>query len=188
MDELTSRFERAVNGFGARVAAVGADQWHLPTPDDGWDVRALVNHLVVEDLWAPLLLDGRTIAEVGDRFDGDQLGDDPLAAWSAASAAAVAAAGTQGALERTVHVSFGDIPGREYLSQLVADHVIHAWDLARAVAGDERLDPELVEFVHGSLAPQADSWRAAGAFGPKVVVADDADLQTRLLALTGRRV
>ena len=29
---------------------------------------------------------GMTIAEVGDRFDGDQLGDDPEAAWAAAAA------------------------------------------------------------------------------------------------------
>jgi uncharacterized protein (TIGR03086 family) len=187
IDDLPALFERAVAEFEARVHAVGSDQWDLPTPDTDWDVRELVNHLLVEALWAPPLLEGRTIAEVGDRFDGDQLGDDPVGAWTAASRAAVAAARAPGALDRTVHVSFGDIPGREYVSQLLCDHVIHAWDLARAVGADEDLDPVLVERVHGYLAPQAGDWRAAGVFGPQVDVPPDAEPQAQLLGLTGRR-
>jgi uncharacterized protein (TIGR03086 family) len=187
MSELMSLFGRAVAEFDARVQAVTDDQWDAPTPDVEWDVRTLVNHVTGEDLWAPPLLDGMTIAEVGDRFDGDVLGDDPKATWVAAVAGAQAAVGQDGALDRTVHVSFGDIPGADYVSQLVSDHVIHSWDLARAIGADERLDPELVEWVHGYLEPQAEAWRNAGAFGPKLEVAPGADLQTRLLALTGRQ-
>ena len=59
--------------------------------------------------------------------------------------------------------------------------------MARAIGGDEALDPELVEWVYEFMAPQADAWRAAGVFGPTVDVPDDADLQTRLLAITGRQ-
>lgn len=187
MSELVSLFGRAVDEFARRVEQISSGQWAAPTPDDQWDVRALVNHIVVEDLWAPPLLDGRTLAEVGDRFDGDQLGDDPLATWQRASAGAVAAVGEKGALERIVHVSFGDIPGSEYVSQLTCDHLIHAWDLARAIGADERLGPDLVEFVYGYLSPQADGWRSAGVFGPRVEVPEGADRQTQLLALSGRR-
>jgi hypothetical protein len=71
------------------------------------------------NLWAPPLLAGSTIAEVGDRFDGDQLGDDPRASWASAAQQSTAAVGDAGALARTVHVSFGDISGEEYVSQLV---------------------------------------------------------------------
>ena len=187
MSDVVPLFARAVEEFGRRVEVVGAGQWTAPTPDAEWDVRALVNHVLAEDLWAPALLQGRTLAEVGDRFDGDNLGDDPLGVWRRASADAVVAVGEDGALDRVVHVSFGDIPGREYVSQLTCDHVIHAWDLARAVGADERLDPELVEFAHGYLAPQVDAWRSAGVFGPEVDVPADADRQTVLLALSGRR-
>jgi uncharacterized protein (TIGR03086 family) len=187
MSELVSLFGRAVGEFDARVQAVADDQWGAPTPDVEWDVRTLVNHVTGEDLWAPPLLDGMTIAEVGDRFDGDLLGGDPKAAWGAAVVGARGAVGQDGALDRTTHLSFGDLPGSDYVSQLVCDHVIHAWDLARAIGADERLDPELVEWVHGYLAPQAEAWRSAGAFGPVVDVPADADAQTRLLALTGRR-
>ena len=186
-DPLVSQFGRAVEEFGRRVEAVAADQWSAPTPDTDWDVRALVNHLVVECLWAPPLLEGRTLGEVGDRFDGDQLGDDPQATWRWASAAAVAAVETEGVLDRIVHVSFGDIPGREYVSHLTCDHLIHAWDLARAIGGDERLDPDLVEFAFGYLEPQVDGWRVAGVFGPSVDLPPGADRQSALLALSGRR-
>ena len=187
MNDLVVLFERAVQEFGRRVPLIGDDQWGAPTPDTEWDVRALANHILNEELWAPPLLEGLTMADVGDRFDGDQLGDDPAAAWAKASEEAIAAVRSPGALGRTVHVSFGDISGQEYVSQLTCDHVIHAWDLARAIGADERLDPELVEFAAGFLTPQADGWRAAGVFGPQVDVGEDADAQARLLALSGRR-
>jgi hypothetical protein len=36
------------------------------------------------------------------------------------------------------------------------------------------------------LAPEAEAWRAMGVYGPAVAVPDDASLQDRLLALSGR--
>jgi uncharacterized protein (TIGR03086 family) len=184
--DLVALFARSVEHFGARLPLI-RDQWPDPTPDAGWDVRALVNHVLNEDLWAPPLLHGMTIAEVGDRFDGDQLGDDPQAAWAEAAAASVAAVSEPGALDRTVHVSFGDISGREYVSQLTCDHLIHGWDLARAIGADERLDPDLVDFAYEFLSPQVDGWRSAGAFGPRVAVPTGATRAEQLLALTGRQ-
>ena len=178
-------YRRSVEQFGQRVMAISDGDWDRPTPCADWSVRALVHHLVYEELWAPPLFEGRTIAEVGDRFEGEILGGDPQSAWKEAAAAALDGVSPD-VLDRTVHLSFGDVPGREYLGQLTADHVIHAWDLARGIGGDERLDPELVEFVHTLMAPQVEQWRDAGVFGPAVAVPDDADLQTKLLALTGR--
>lgn len=186
MADLVTLFARSVEQFGPRLAAVG-DRWHDPTPDTEWDVRALANHVIGEDLWAPPLLQGLTIAEVGDRFDGDQLGDDPLAAWTAAAAASIAAVSADGALDRTVHVSFGDISGREYVSQLTCDHLIHGWDMARALGIDETLDAELVEFAAETLGPQVEGWRRAGVFGPGIELPAGASAQDQLLALTGRQ-
>ncbi len=101
---------------------IGDDQWSRPTPCEQWDVRALVNHVTGEALWAPPLFAGATIAEVGDRFDGDVLGDDPKGRWRAAAAEAVAAVSREGWLEQTVHLSFGDFSGRFYAEQLFADY------------------------------------------------------------------
>ena len=178
-------YQRSVEEFGQRIMAIGADDWARPTPCTDWSVRDLVRHLVYEELWTPPLLAGATVAEIGDRFEGDILGDDPQVAWKEAAAHAVAAA-TPGVLERTVHLSFGDFPGQDYLGQLTADHTIHAWDLARAINADERLDPGLVQFVHDFMAPQAEQWAAAGVFAAQVDVPADADVQAKLLALSGR--
>ena len=184
--DLVTLFRRSMDGFDARVRAVADGQWSNVTPCADWDVRTLVNHLVGEQLWAVPLFEGKTIAEVGDQFDGDLLGDDPKAAWASSSAEAAAVVGAAGALERTVHLSFGDTTGDDYLSQLIVDLVVHAWDLARGIGGDEQLDPDGVQFASDYLSPRVDGWRQAGAFGPAVDVAPDADPQTRLLALTGR--
>ena len=177
---------RAVGEFDARVRAVGDDQWELPTPCSDWNVRQLVNHLVYEDRWTVPLMEGTTLAEVGDRYEGDLLGDEPRKAWAESSAEAVAAVQDDGALERTVHLSSGPTPATEYVSQLFADHLIHAWDLARAVGADDRLDPELVEACAAWFAAMEPHYRAAGAIGARPDTPPGADAQTILLAAFGR--
>ncbi len=121
----TALMAAAIDGFEQRLGAVGATEWNAATPCDDWDVRTLVNHVVGELLWMPPLLEGKTIAEVGDRFDGDVLGSDPSTTYRSAAAAAQAAAFEPGAQERTVHLSFGDFPGSEYVGQVVSDVIIH---------------------------------------------------------------
>ena len=177
----------AVAEFDARVRQVGDHQWQGATPDEEWAVRDLVNHVAGEDLWAPPLLAGSTITEVGDRFDGDVLGADPKAAWFAASAGVVRAVGDQDVLDRIVHLSFGDFPGREYAMQLFADHLIHAWDLARAIGADERLDEELVTSCAAWFDATEEAYRNAGVIAARPPVPGDADAQTLLLARFGRR-
>ena len=186
MADVVGLYRRAVEEFGARLRTVSAEQWSAPTPASEWDVRALVNHVLNENQWVPPLLEGLTIAEVGDRFEGDQLGDEPYSAWTDVAVAAIAASQADDVPVRPVHVSFGDITGEDYLAQVTTDHVIHAWDLARATGGDEHLDPELVDFAYGYIAPQVELWRGAGAFGPAIKAPAGADRQAELLALTGR--
>jgi uncharacterized protein (TIGR03086 family) len=182
----TMQFRQALEEFGQRVERVPSDAWASPTPCADWDVRTLVNHLVGELRWMPPILAGKTIDEVGDQFDGDLLGEDPAATYHAAMGEAIAAAEQPGVLGRTVHLSFGDVPGTEYLAQVTSDLTIHSWDLARGAGLETRLDRELVGAVYEFMAPQADAWRGAGAFGPAVDVGKDADAQERLLAITGR--
>ncbi|MDQ3878369.1 MAG: TIGR03086 family metal-binding protein [Actinomycetota bacterium] len=185
--DVVALFARALDQFGERVAAVKDDQWNDPTPCTDWDVRALTNHVINEVLWMPPLFEGKTIEQVGDRFDGDQLGDNAQTSWKKAQRGALDAVSQPGALEKTVHLSFGDFPGRVYLGQVTSDLVIHCWDLARGIDGDDRLDPELVSFVIAELGPQVEAWRSAGALESEVPVAADADEQTKLLAMAGRK-
>jgi uncharacterized protein (TIGR03086 family) len=176
---------RAVAGFGDRVRGVPAGAWRWPTPCEGWDVRELVAHVVEECRWTPPLLAGATVEEVGDRFAGDLLGDDPVAAWSAAGDEAVSASqGVEPAV--TVHLSFGDFPAEEYLFQLAADHLVHAWDLARATGQDEALDPDVVAAVADWFVDREPFYREGGVIGPAVEVAEEAGPQAVLVGRFGR--
>jgi uncharacterized protein (TIGR03086 family) len=187
MDDVLELHRQAAGRFGERVLAVRPDQWHLATPCSEWDVRALVNHLVYENRWAVDLVAGKTVADVGDRYEGDLLGDDPVSAWHESLAAARDALDERGVLDRTVHLSYGDEAATEYLTQLVTDLTVHGWDLARAIGLDDQLDPELVGFVWQAWKDREDMVRGSGMFGEHIDVSDDADTQTKLLALLGRR-
>jgi uncharacterized protein (TIGR03086 family) len=156
---------RTVRDFAELVADVGADQWAAPTPCSDWDVRTLVNHVVGEERWAVPLMEGRTIAEVGDTLDGDLLGDDPYGAASSAARAAEEAAARP--IDK-VHLSYGDEDPGEYLRQLAADHLVHGWDLAVATGAPPRMDAEVVDEVATWFAQREVIYRSAGAIGEHV--------------------
>jgi uncharacterized protein (TIGR03086 family) len=178
---------RSVEGFMDRLEACDGAAWDGPTPCTDWDVRALVNHVVYENLWTVPLMEGATVEEVGDRYEGDVLGDDPLRSARAAADAATMAAASGIVAGRTVHLSFGDTPAEEYAYQLAADHIIHGWDLAVATGGDRSIDPELVEALATWFADREELYRSSGATGPPPAdPASAIDPQSRLLLAFGR--
>lgn len=184
-DSVAALHGEAVAHWVSVVRAVPDDGWGRPTPCADWDVRTLVNHVVNEQLWVPPLMEGRTIAEVGDRFDGDQLGATPVAAAEQGAKGATAAFEAPGALDRTVALSFGDTPAAEYGWQLTADHLVHSFDLAAAI-GAELTPPEsLVGPVATWFRDREDIYRQAGAIAerPEVVARGDWE---RLLCAFGR--
>ena len=185
---LLDRHGEALALFGDRVHAVRDDQWGAATPCTDWSVRDLVNHLVSEQLWvAPMVRDGATVDSVGDAFDGDVLGPDPAASWDTAARGARDAFAAPDALERTVHLSFGDTAGRDYCAQLTTDLVVHAWDLSRAIGADEQLPDDLVDFAVREVTPYAAELEKSGLFAAPVQPPPGADVQTKLLCLLGRR-
>lgn len=185
-DDAYALFTSAGTAFGGHIHAIVDGQWDSPTPCEAWNVRDLVNHVVVEDLWAVELFAGRTIAAVGADLNGDQLTADPMARWDEAISGAIYAMRDPGAMSRIVHLSFGDFPGAFYAMQLFADHLVHAWDLATALGRDPGLDPMLVRTCRAWFATNEEGYRAAGVIGARTEVADDADDLAHLLAAFGR--
>ena len=183
--DVNELHRRALEGFAALVERVPGDRWDAPTPCAAWTVRDIVNHLVNEQRWTAPMFAGATIEEVGDRFDGDLLGADPVGAVRAAAAEAIAAVAQPGALARTAHLSFGDTSTEEYARQLSADHLIHSWDLAKGAGLPDRLDPELVAEVAAWFADHEPLYRSTDVIGPRVTTDSD-DPQDRLIAAFGR--
>jgi uncharacterized protein (TIGR03086 family) len=185
--DLPKVHERALEHTGRYVAAVSQDQWDAPTPDDEWNVRQLVNHVVSGNFWVAPLIGGKTIDEVGGRYDGDVLGDDPAAAYQQSAKEATAAVNAPGAMEAACAVSYGPVPGEIYAGHRFIDVLIHGWDLAKATGQDTALPPDLVEACFEIVEPQKDLLAASGMFGSDVKVPEGADRQTQLLAELGRR-
>jgi uncharacterized protein (TIGR03086 family) len=188
MTDIAMMHRQALGATRRFVAGLGVDQWSLPTPCDGWDVRALVNHVVVGNLWAAELASGRSIADVGTRLDGDHLDGDPLAAYDGSAEAAATAFEAPGALDAPCAVSYGPVPGSVYAGHRFIDVLVHGWDLAVSTGQDPRLAPKLVDACWDEVQPQRDALCGSGMFGTEVTMPDDADTQSRLLATLGRSI
>ena len=174
--------------IAARVAALGQVHWVRTTPCEGWDVRTLVVHLVEGSHMTARLLDGASVDEARAVFRQPH-GDLP-AELTAAFTAERAAFARPDSLAMTVHhPAAGDIPGQRLLEFRTTDYVLHSWDLARAVGGDDRLPEGLVATVWEGLQWMAPFIAKTGVYGdgPSGALGDDAPLQARLLDLSGRR-
>lgn len=175
--------KQAHREFARRLDAV--TDWTAPTPDSEWDVRDLVRHVVEEQQWVPHLLDGRTIREA--RRALAPLSENLRDEWRLYSLAATSA-WASAKPDALVHLSYDTVPVADYLREQVSDVTIHSWDLARATGAPEELDAQLVEAVWTVFEPQRDTLAASGLYAPPVPLPDDAPLQWRLLAITGRNV
>ncbi len=182
--DLNTLYHRTVESWADRVNEVRADQWEAPTPCREWNVRELANHVTGEDLWTPPLMQGSTLEEVGDRFDGDLLGDDPIRTSLAAARDAIRTVADVLPSGGTVQLSYGEEKMEEYVHQLAADHLVHGWDLAVATGGDARLDPSLVHEVATWFADREELYRQGGVIGPRA--APTGEPQGDFLAAFGR--
>jgi uncharacterized protein (TIGR03086 family) len=184
--DLPELHDHALTATRRYVAGVGANQWEDPSPCEGWDVRELVNHIVSGNFWAGALARGQTIEDVGDRLDGDILGDDATAAYDESARAASEAFHAPGAMQAPCAVSYGPVPGEVYLGHRFIDVVVHGWDVAKGTGQDTTLDPELVEACFTVIEPQKEMLFGSGAFGTDHEPEPGADRQTALLELLGR--
>lgn len=185
--DLPEVHARALDATHRFVAGVADEQWTMTSIDAEWTVRELVNHVVTGNYWAYELGGGRTIEEVGDALDGDVLGAHPLSAYDDSALVAAAIFREEGAMDRPCAVSYGPVPGAVYCGHRFLDVLIHGWDIAKSTHQDPTLDAELVAACWEVVAPQLDELTATGAFGTVIAVPDDADAQTKLLAVLGRQ-
>jgi uncharacterized protein (TIGR03086 family) len=174
----------AIPAFTTAVLAVPDDAWDKTTPCEEWSVRDLVNHVTAEHLWAPRLLRGDTVEEVGSAYDGDVLGDDPAGAWRAAARASAEAWAYADAAVN-VHVSSGLMSATDYAEEMLVDLAIHRWDLQRGADVGEAMDGAVVLHVLDYVRERIDSYAASGLFAPPVPTESEY-AHDQLLALVGR--
>jgi uncharacterized protein (TIGR03086 family) len=165
------------------VARVRADAFGVPTPCAGWDVRALVGHLLATVRRAERVGAGRPAGSVPD-----------VAAVGARSAATFTAAAAKArhawraAAPADVPVPWGLLPGPAGASGFVLELVAHTGDLAVSTGYPEPLDERLATAalrIAERLVPA--SLRGSGsAFADPVPPPSGADACARLAAYLGR--
>ena len=190
MDALAA-IAQARTEFQNRLSQIADEQWENATPCDEWNVRSLVNHMMLGDRMAVQLLSGMSVPEVLAGFGDDLVGgaDDVHAAFASSADQMHALFAADGALDGTVQHPMGEIPRTTFIGFRVADYAIHAWDLARGIGADDRLDPELVEWLWADCQPMKDGLASSGMFGEggSGTVPDGAPLQDLYLDTFGRR-
>ena len=180
-----SLFARAAEPLLNLVHKIKPDQLAARTPDTEWDVRALVNHLLI---WGPPMEGaGRKesvppVPEDTDFTDGD---------WPALLTAqierTVAAWGTPASWEgMTYMASPSELPAAAVGGMGLVEMLAHGWDLSRAIGQDVEWPDDVVAATYDVVAGMAEMGREEGVFGPEVVVPADAPMFDRMLGMTGR--
>ncbi|MGY1644271.1 TIGR03086 family metal-binding protein [Geodermatophilus sp. SYSU D00703] len=178
LDDALAQAERV-------VSRVRADQFGLPTPCAGWDVQALVGHLLAIVRRAERVAGGRPASAVPA-----VAAVDPRGRWAASFAAAASKArhAWQAAAPAEVPVPWGVLPGPVGASGFVLELVAHTADLAGSTGYPEPLDDRLATAalrVAERLVPAAH--RGSGsAFAAPVRPPSGAGAYARLAAYLGR--
>jgi len=180
--DIADRYRRLSTRFTDLVESVPSDRWDRQSPCEEWKAKDVVAHIVSTE--AEHLK--RMNIDVTESIEGLE----PLAAWPIVRDRMQQALDTPQEAEHSYDGFFGRTTLAASIDQFYSmDLVIHAWDLARAAGlkDFEAIPPGEVENVTRALEPLGDSMRQPGVFGPEVPVPADADPQTKLLAVVGRR-
>lgn len=189
-------FQLADRALARVVARIAPDQWDMTLPSsfatrsrpEPPSLRTLVNYHAYDDAWVPDVLAGLTMDEAGsDKFDGDLLGDEPVASFEGIVERACAAAAHVTDLDAVAHLSFGDYTVREYFWQINQFRALRAHDIAREIGVEPDLPGSLVQGIWDEVSPHAEEWRTIGVYPAAVPVRAESPLLDRLLGVTGRQ-
>ena len=174
----------------ARVmAGVPGHPMDAPTPCDEWDLRTLVNHVI---LWTAYSAErrahGESVAE--DLMSKDFTADPGFAQdYAAQIGRAVAAWSDPAAWERELGVMGSGTPAADVAAMLIAEMVLHGWDIARATGQDFACDEAVAASVLATVEAQGEMFRQYQGFAAVVPLAadgEDATVLDQALSLSGR--
>jgi len=167
------------------VEEVDAEQMEFPTPDTEWSVYELLQHITYELAWTADIVVSKTVAEVGDKYEGVLFNSDLAGAWARyepITRMAVEVCDESG----LAHLSYGNKTIGEYLLEAGNDQLVHAWDLSEAIGVPVTFAESAAQLLYGHALARKEEFAGSGLFAPPVAVSDTANTQTKLLALLGR--
>ena len=181
--------QSAINSFSAELDKTADADWSKATKCESWDVTELLRHIVGGAVSSNMALRGAKRDELSPFFHNFQFSENPRADYAAAVADHVKAFEGVADSSTVVEHAIMDMPVGQLMMFRICDFALHAWDLGAGMGREVVLDPAVVEFAWNSLSPMAPMIGNTGMFGegPSGTVPETADLQTRLIDLTGRR-
>jgi uncharacterized protein (TIGR03086 family) len=168
------------------VGNVQPSQFGRPTPCADWDVRTLLNHLIV---WTSYSLEARAHGgSVGqDVIDRDFAADPGFAAdYRAQLDRALAAWSDPVRWEGSLNVMGSPTPAADVAALNIAEMVLHGWDLAAATGQAYTVGEPAAAVALRAVEANAELFRQYQGFAEPVPVPGSASVLDRVLALSGR--
>ncbi|MFA1544468.1 TIGR03086 family metal-binding protein [Actinomadura monticuli] len=185
--DVRSQMLPAAEAAARIVLEIPAGTLDAPTPCPDWDVRGLVNHLI---LWSGRGEAAARRAPVTGPGEEHDFTAEPGWAERFAEQARTTAEAWQDPAAWDGNTSLtGDkegMPAPFIAGILFVENVVHGWDLAAATGHEARFSPEIVRAAWEQVVPMAEMSRRYGVFGAEVPVPEDAPLLDRVLGAAGR--
>ena len=156
------------------------------TPCTDWDLRTLLNHMI---LWTSYSAERRAYGEsVAEELMSKDFTAEPgyAQAYQAQIAKAVDAWSKPEAWEGDRNVMGSGTPAADIAAMLIAEMVLHGWDIAQATGQDYHCDDAVARNVLKTVEAQGELFRQYQGFAAIVPVPADATAFDRALALSGR--
>jgi hypothetical protein len=183
-------FVRANEELAKVIMQIKDDQWDIQMPagltSKPATLKESVNYHTYDDAWVPDVLACKTKDEVGTKYDDLLQSTDTKADYAKHNAIAISAVRNFNELENIVHLSYGDFSANDYLQHIISFRGMRIYDISKLIGTDSKMADDLVEGLHAEFEPVIDNYRQMGIFPPAIAVADDADPQTKLMAMFGR--
>jgi uncharacterized protein (TIGR03086 family) len=183
---LHQQMTEAADAAARTVGNVRTDQFSDSTPCTEWDVRTLLNHLI---LWTSYSAERRAHGEsVSEELMAKDFAAEPdfAAAYRAQLDRALAAWADPAAWERDLNVMGSATPAADVAALLIAEMVLHGWDLAVATGQSYTVSDKAATAALAAVEANAELFRQYKGFAEPVPVPAGAPAVDRVLALSGR--
>ena len=154
---------------------------------DGQTLRDSLNIMAYENLCVPKVLAGEAGLTTNPEFDGDLLGDDLAGNYERLAAEANEAVRAHADLDRTVHMSYADVPASGYLSDISLNRTMALYDAAALTGLEPHLPEETLRAINAIATQNGELLRQMGIFPPEIAISRDADPEDRFLGYIGRQ-
>jgi uncharacterized protein (TIGR03086 family) len=180
MSEALDRLNHLINEFDKRVQATPGGAWANQSPCADWKARDVVEHVANNYF--------RLAAGGAEGHRTVNPAENIATVWSDARVGFQRAM-AKADLSQVIPTPMGEMPMEQFLGRIIStDTLVHTWDLARAVGGDEKLHEDAVKGAYEGLKPMDAMIRNPGFFDAKIEAPAGADLQTEFLNFLGRKV